>query len=258
MNVSIQDTYNLIWKLASVITGALDPRVLETYQLERHPVAEKLMKMDSELVHAYEQLKAPISEVSKIREGFSGFMSGVEVTYDPNVLVSERKSKHAANVTIGMRLPSVPVVKQADGCPTPLARILSSNGAWRLLVFSGNLTDPKAVERLDGFAESFQKQRHPQTEVILIHASPRASVRLLELPEIFHPFDKNLGWDYHKVFTDQSEYECGNGRAYESYGVDKMAGCLVLCRPDQHVAWIGGLDEVAGLDAYFSTFVHDA
>ncbi|KAL4737667.1 FAD binding domain-containing protein [Aspergillus similis] len=264
MNVSIQDTYNLVWKLGSVITGVLSPKILETYELERHPVAEELMKMDSKLVQTYEQSNASISEVSKVRRQFSGFMSGVEVTYRSNVLVAPKelgeKSQHASNITLGRRLGTVPLVNQADASTVQLARALPSTGAWRLLVFSGDLQQKENIEKLDTFAETFRN--HAQCgssrkvlatliqrmviEPILVHKSSRASVRLLDLPEMFHPFDDKLGWDYGKVFADEE------GSVFAEYGIDEQTGCAVLCRPDQHVAWVGGLDEVSGLDAYFS------
>ncbi len=44
MNTGIQDAFNLGWKLAGVAKGALRPEVLESYQAERHPVAESLIK----------------------------------------------------------------------------------------------------------------------------------------------------------------------------------------------------------------------
>lgn len=53
MNISVQDTYNLIWKLGAVITIGADPIILETYQMERHPVAKELMTLDSRLMEAY-------------------------------------------------------------------------------------------------------------------------------------------------------------------------------------------------------------
>lgn len=256
MNISIQDTYNLVWKLGSVVTGTMDSKVLQTYQLERHPVAEELMAMDSRLVHAYEGNKASISEVSKVREGYTGFMSGVEVTYQPNVLVSSGERGEwtkATNIKLGMRLGTVPVLNQASACTIQLPELLSSNGAWRLLVFSGDLQQRKNVDRLTEFAErpGLQEWQHP-IDVILIHPGPRTSVNLLELPEMFHPFDKKLGWDYGRVFADDGAYGGGNGHAYEEYGIDRHWGCLALCRPDQHVAWIGGLEQASRLDAYFS------
>ncbi len=43
-NTSIQDSYNLAWKLALVLRGQADPRLLETYSAERAPVAERIVR----------------------------------------------------------------------------------------------------------------------------------------------------------------------------------------------------------------------
>jgi 2,4-dichlorophenol 6-monooxygenase len=43
-NTSIQDSYNLAWKLAAVLRGQAGPQLLETYSLERAPVAERIVK----------------------------------------------------------------------------------------------------------------------------------------------------------------------------------------------------------------------
>jgi len=40
MNSGIQDVHNLAWKLAFVLTGRAGPELLETYEIERRPVAE--------------------------------------------------------------------------------------------------------------------------------------------------------------------------------------------------------------------------
>lgn len=45
---------------------------------------------------------------------------------------------------------------------------------------------------------------------------------------------------------------------YRDYGIDETAGCIVLCRPDQHIAWIGNMDEWATLDNFFSLWVGGA
>jgi 2-polyprenyl-6-methoxyphenol hydroxylase-like FAD-dependent oxidoreductase len=44
MNTGIQDGYNLAWKLALVLRGDADPRILETYNEERVEVAERLLE----------------------------------------------------------------------------------------------------------------------------------------------------------------------------------------------------------------------
>lgn len=43
-NTSIQDSYNLAWKLAAVLKGQADPTLLDTYSTERAPVAERIVK----------------------------------------------------------------------------------------------------------------------------------------------------------------------------------------------------------------------
>ena len=43
-NTSIQDSYNLAWKLAAVLKGQASPSLLETYSTERAPVAERIVK----------------------------------------------------------------------------------------------------------------------------------------------------------------------------------------------------------------------
>ena len=44
MNTGLQDAYNLGWKLALVIGGRADPRILDSYGAERVPIAERLLR----------------------------------------------------------------------------------------------------------------------------------------------------------------------------------------------------------------------
>ena len=41
MNTGLQDAYNLAWKLALVIKGRADAALLDTYEQERMPVAQR-------------------------------------------------------------------------------------------------------------------------------------------------------------------------------------------------------------------------
>ena len=43
-NTSVQDSYNLAWKLAAVLNGQAAPGLLDTYSAERGPVAERIVK----------------------------------------------------------------------------------------------------------------------------------------------------------------------------------------------------------------------
>ncbi|MFI9383904.1 FAD-dependent monooxygenase [Kutzneria sp. NPDC052558] len=48
MNTGIQDAYNLGWKLAAVINGEAGDKLLDTYELERLPIAEWTLDTSSE------------------------------------------------------------------------------------------------------------------------------------------------------------------------------------------------------------------
>ena len=48
MNVSMQDAFNLGWKLASVLEGRARPELLRTYSAERHAIAQGLIDFDKE------------------------------------------------------------------------------------------------------------------------------------------------------------------------------------------------------------------
>jgi 2-polyprenyl-6-methoxyphenol hydroxylase-like FAD-dependent oxidoreductase len=43
MNTGLQDAYNLAWKLALVVQGKADPALLDSYEAERLPVAQRLL-----------------------------------------------------------------------------------------------------------------------------------------------------------------------------------------------------------------------
>ena len=44
MNTGLQDAYNLAWKLALVVKGRADAALLDTYEQERMPVAQRLLE----------------------------------------------------------------------------------------------------------------------------------------------------------------------------------------------------------------------
>jgi hypothetical protein len=51
LNTSLQDAYNLGWKLAAVLAGA-DDRLLDSYEAERRPVAAAVLDLSADLLKA--------------------------------------------------------------------------------------------------------------------------------------------------------------------------------------------------------------
>ena len=92
-------------------------------------------------------------------------------------------------------------------------------------------------------------------DILTIHSASRQQIEYLDFSELLRPFDEELGWDYDRIFVDEESYHESHGKAYEGCGVDKIRGCVVIFRPDQHVAWIGGLEDIDSLETYFAKFL---
>lgn len=174
-----------------------------------------------------------------------------------------------AQITLGRRMPSHKVVCQAESNVVHLADTLTSNGCWRVLVFAGDITSQSrfnTVEALGAALETLARQyarpKHVFNStivVLLIHSGSRDDVNLLDLHEVYHPWNDELGWDYWKIFSDDAEtLEPDSGTAYEKYGIDKEEGCFVILRPDQHVSYIGPLDDHNAPQRFFEGVLRPA
>ncbi|KAF2266956.1 hypothetical protein CC78DRAFT_490816 [Lojkania enalia] len=52
-NTSIQDSFNLAWKIALVSNGVASPKLLETYNAERQPVGAQLVKLSNDTLRKH-------------------------------------------------------------------------------------------------------------------------------------------------------------------------------------------------------------
>lgn len=294
MNVSMQDSYNLCWKLGAVISGIAKPEILKTYNIERRQVALDLLAVDREIARFYspDRRKGLVSndkdengsaDFGVLRNKMYEFLAGVGVIYLPSMLVSKptqktavndelgkqqkliSKQELAPNIKVGMRIPSYKVINQAEARPVHIADLLKSTGQWRIIVFAGDVQEPSQAKRVQHLGEQLalpnsllrtytpSSQRYDSViELLTIHASPRESLSILDLHEIYHPYDEELGWDYWKVFVDDVSYHEGFDEAYVRYGINRQEGCIVVCRPDQHVGYIGALEDIDDLETYFA------
>ena len=62
MNSGIQDVHNLAWKIAFVLKGAADPRLLDTYETERRPVAEANLAWSLQNSKRFGELRVSLAE----------------------------------------------------------------------------------------------------------------------------------------------------------------------------------------------------
>jgi phenol 2-monooxygenase len=291
MNVSMQDTYNLGWKLASVIQGALNPSVLDTYQQERLPVAEQLIRLDRRICRAMCSTRDNQNSLPGIfdedhrraLEEENSSASGLAVTYSPNSLITSTickpdiphemsyssKQYLAEKIRVGARIPSKLVLQQSDSQSRHLQQLFPSTGQWALIIFGGDIANNAQMSRVCNLAESlscqesyfqrFNKGREVKGNigpivVYLLHSACRHSIDLFDLPEIFLPQNESYGIDYSRVLVDNEFYhQPGGGELYESFGIHPE-GCMVLIRPDQHVSFLSDLEDFDGLEKFLASF----
>ena len=145
MNVSMQDGFNLGWKLAAVLRGQSAPHILSTYSAERHAVAAELIDFDRAFAAMFSA--APRRAGSEgvdpaefqryfVKQG--RFTAGTATRYAPSVVSAEPEHQAlATGFVVGMRFHSAPVIRLADARPMQLGHVVRADGRWRLFLFAG-------------------------------------------------------------------------------------------------------------------------
>ena len=91
LNIGVQDSVNLGWKLGQVVKGTSPLSLLDTYQAERHPVgarvlqntmAQRALGATDERTGALRDLLAVLLTMEEPRKHIAGMISGLDVHYD--------------------------------------------------------------------------------------------------------------------------------------------------------------------------------
>ncbi|KAL9079455.1 MAG: hypothetical protein Q9157_001664 [Trypethelium eluteriae] len=164
MNISLQDGYNIGWKLASILKGQTGPDILKTYNIEREKVADILVNWDKVWAKQLSSLSKDTGgavtangkfDFSEIWVKASAFTAGLTITYDDSPITRARESdqKLATNIVVGMRLQGAQVVRFCDAKPMQLVSALPSDGRWRIMVFAGDIRQDAASKKLNQLGE---------------------------------------------------------------------------------------------------------
>jgi phenol 2-monooxygenase len=151
MNVSLQDGYNIGWKLGSVLSGISPPSVLHTYVDERSKSAADLIAFDKELAKLFSRKEEYPGEFADYFVKSGRYMAGFTAKYGDSVLTDVRTSQVgvAKGMVVGMRFPSAQVIRFCDCKAVQLQRVLQSNGRWRVVIFGGNINNGDQRRRLE-------------------------------------------------------------------------------------------------------------
>ncbi len=276
MNVSLQDAYNLGWKLASVLEGRAAPHLLRTYSVERHAVAQRLIDFDKEFAKI---MASPPKDPAHPERGgvdpaelqarftMSGrYTAGVATLYPPHTYLTAPATHQAlaTGFVVGMRFHSAPVVRLADAKPMHLGHAHKADGAWRLYAFSD--ANGEKLRTLMAFladAASSPIRRFTPSgaeidsviDVRAILQQGHRDLKVEDLPPMLLPRKGRFGLiDYEKVFAPNLKDGLD---IFDLRGIDRARGALVVVRPDQHIANVLPLDARDELSAFFGQFLLD-
>jgi hypothetical protein len=119
LNTSVQDAWNLGWKLAAVLHGA-DAALLDSYEAERREIAAEMLGMSTRLLDA-----ARAGDLRRGRE-----QQQLDLGY-PDSALSLDEREDDAPLRAGDRAPDAPLTG-AGGQPRRLFSLLNS-GEWIML-----------------------------------------------------------------------------------------------------------------------------
>ena len=255
MNVSMQDAFNLGWKLVSVLEGRAGPGLLRTYSIERRAIAQELIDFDRRWSKT---MSSPPKDPAHPERGGvdpaelqaqfmqSGrYTAGVATRYGPTTPLTAEPTHQplAAGFVIGMRFHSAPVVRLADAKPVELGHVARADAAWRLYAFGDagarRLLDLMAF--LHDAADSPVRRHTPEgadidrvLDVRAVYQQAHRTLKVEELPPMLLPRKGRFGLvDYEKAYTPVLK---DGPDVFDLRGVDRAQGALVVVRPDQYVA----------------------
>lgn len=273
MNVSMGDAFNLGWKLLAVLTGRAAPDLLHSYTAERRAAAKGLVDFDhrwSRVVgtRAEDDADSAMPRVQREFIANGEFTAGLTICYEPSALTGpDAYQALATGLPVGKRFHSAPVIRLADAKPMQLGHAAEADGRWRIYAFAGvndHGQSGGAIAALCAFlqdgAESpvrrFTRPGEDIDAVIDLRAVFQQHFRDLDLaamPPLLRPGKGRYGLcDYEKVFC--ADLKIGED-IFTMRGIDRARGCMVVVRPDQHVAHLLPLDDHAALAAFFAGFL---
>ncbi|MBK0422487.1 FAD-binding monooxygenase [Leucobacter sp. CSA2] len=266
MNVSMQDGWNLGWKLGYVLEGRAPEALLETYSDERQVIAKNLIDFDKEwstlMAKRPEEFNSP-SELEDFYVSTAEFPAGFMTQYQsgPLTATSEHQSL-AEGFPIGKRFRSERTTRVSDAVDVHIGHHHRADGRFRIYAFADRdatamnewaewmLSSPESpVQRFTPLGadvdslfdvKAIYQQDH--------HDVDPATISKLFLP-LTGPFELV---DYEKVYATKT----GDVDIFETRGVSRD-GAVVVVRPDHYVAAVLPFSATKELADYFAGFLSE-
>ncbi|MGP9616941.1 FAD-binding monooxygenase [Arthrobacter sp. AOP36-A1-22] len=263
MNVSMQDGFNIAWKLAHVLEGRSPESLLSTYSAERQVVAKNLIDFDKEwstmMAKKPEEFDTP-SELEDFYVATAEFPAGFMTEYAPSVVTGETTHQElATGYPVGKRFKSAMASRVCDTNPLHLGHQATADGRWRIYVFADEATagaDSPTTELAEWLtvAPGSPLAATPEGmdldawfDVRVIYQQRHEDIDINAVPKVFKPEVGPFKLDYlEKVFGVVPGEDI-----FDERGISRK-GAIVVVRPDQYVSHVLPLTATDELAAFFA------
>lgn len=241
MNTGIQDAFNLGWKLAYTLKGKSPATLLDTYNIERLPIAKTLLSGTDRsyrtVLHPGELQQNAVRLIGPFLIGQKSIsskiihtISEVEISYKETSPIVEDSGRNDGP-TAGERAPSAPIVRYQDKSTVELFDIFRGTH-WTFLLLGGPKATVQTYQKLTDIGNTVSEQ-YGQTVIphLVINAA---------LPPDF------LNWNG-STLMDSERY------LHDKYGAS--SACLYLIRPDWYIGFRGDLSDASQLQTYLNSIL---
>lgn len=262
MNVSMQDGFNLGWKLGAVLENRAPATLLNTYAEERSVVAHDLINFDKQWSSIMATQGDDSSEVEEFYNKTFEFPAGFMTEYTENqITLGTEHQDLAPGFPVGKRFKSAEVIRRADNRWRHLGHFHEADGRWRIYVFADAAAPALENTPTADFATWWQENpASPQvrytpangdTDAVfdtkVIYQQDYTEVEHYNVPAAFQPVKVPYGLiDINQIFA------AGHGRdIFRDRDISKD-GAIVVVRPDMYVSAVLPLSARDELTQFFA------
>lgn len=265
MNVSIQDGWNLSWKLAAVLEGRAPESLLDTYSSERKVIAQNLIDFDKEwsslVAKPADEWEDP-DGLAKFYDQTFEFPMGYMTQYPENQITTGMEHQALAKgLPVGKAFKSAEVIRRSDVRWIHLGHLHEADGRWRVYVFADEaapaLTGTPTAEFAEWWLSDPTSPRVLYTPVDgdtdatfdtkVIYQQDYTEIEPGPTPKAFKPIKQPL------ILEDVNQiFSAGRGRdIFRDRGISRD-GAIVVVRPDQYVAGVFPLSARGEISSFFA------
>ena len=235
-NTSVQDSYNLAWKLAAVLAGGTGPALLDTYDAERRPVGRQVVERSSRSLREVKALTDPIGLApgqtaeegwKQVNSLFAATSEGArrrQKILDALDLLNSQLNCHG--VELGQRYTSTAIIDDGASRSPPTA---DSELHYRPSTTPGHYLPHVWLQHGSDYVSTLDITGHGQFTVIT-GVSGQAWIDAARKTAA----DLGIEIAAHRIGM-RAEFDDVWGAWTRVRGIDD-SGCL-LVRPDRYIAW---------------------